>query len=173
MRDVNSCTFIGRLGKDPEVRSMPNGDGVANLSIACSDDYKDKSGNKVEQTNWINIVAFRGLADVIGKYTKKGSKIYVRGKQVTRKWQDKEGNDRYTTEIVADDIQLLDKREVDPQQDSPQQEVMPRQPEPGGFNDFDDDIPLGDPILVSVYSISTHRVGMMISRHLYGILSFY
>lgn len=107
-KDLNLCQFIGRLGKDPELKFMPNGDAVCNISIACSDDYKDKnSGQKVEQTNWVNIVFFRGLAEVAGKYLTKGSQIYVSGKQRTRKWQAQDGSDRYSTEIVGDNMQMV------------------------------------------------------------------
>ena len=97
-KDLNLCQFIGRLGKDPEVRYTPDGKAVANFSIACSDDYKAKSGEKIEQTNWIKIVAWGRLAEICGEYLKKGSQVYIAGKQVTRKWQDKDGNDRYSTE---------------------------------------------------------------------------
>ena len=111
-KDLNRGDFIGRLGRDPESRFMPSGGAVANFSIACGDDYRDKqTGQKVEQVNWINIVAFGRLAEIVGEYLKKGSKVYVSGKQVTRKWQDKTtGADRYTTEIVASEMQMLDSR---------------------------------------------------------------
>jgi single-strand DNA-binding protein len=108
-KDLNQCNFIGRLGKDPEVKHMPNGNAVVNFSIACGDDYK-KDGQKVEQTNWINVVAFGKLAEIIGEYLKKGSRVFISGKLTVRKWQDKEGNDRYTTEIVASEMQMLDSR---------------------------------------------------------------
>lgn len=155
-KDLNLCQFIGRLGKDPELKFMPNGDAVCNISIACSDDYKDKnSGQKVEQTNWINIVFFRGLAEVAGKYLTKGSQIYVSGKQRTRKWQDQSGADRYTTEIVASEMQMLGGRAESsgdspqrPQQQQHQQQAHPQgQPQGGhsapaqGKDEFDDDIP--------------------------------
>jgi single-strand DNA-binding protein len=117
-RSLNQCNFIGRVGKDIELKQMPNGNGVVNFSIACSDDYKDKNGQKVEQTNWINVVAFGKLAEIIGQYARKGSNIFISGKQVTRKWQDQTGNDRYTTEIVANDMQLLDSKADNPQQQS-------------------------------------------------------
>jgi len=156
-KDLNSCSFIGRLGKDPAVTAMPSGKSVANLSIACSDDYSDKqSGQKVEQTNWINIVAFDRLAEIIGQYLKKGSRIYISGKQVTRKWQDKTtGADRYSTEIVANNLQMLDSKPDEGgqgyapqsqgqpvQQQAPaQQQAAPQgQPQAQGFDDFSDDI---------------------------------
>ena len=109
-KDLNDCAFIGRLGRDPEVKQLPSGNSVVNFSIACGDDYKDKNGQKVEQTNWINCVAFGKLSDIIGQYVTKGSRIYVSGKQVTRKWQNKEGVDQYTTEINVSEMQMLDSK---------------------------------------------------------------
>ena len=105
-KDLNQCNFIGRLGKDPEKRAMPNGDSVVNFSIACQDDYKDKQGNKVEQTEWVRVTAFRGLADVIAQYCRKGSRVFVSGKMKTRKYE-KDGQTHYATEIMAFDMQLL------------------------------------------------------------------
>ena len=138
-KDLNQCNFIGRLGRDPEAKAMPSGDSVANFSIACGDDYKDKkSGQKVEQANWVNIVVFGRLAEIVGQHLKKGSRVYVSGKQVTRKWQDKNtGADRYTTEIVANEMQMLDSR-VDGGEPRPQQTPAPQQaaPQAGGFDDF-------------------------------------
>jgi single-strand DNA-binding protein len=108
-KDLNQCNFIGRLGKDVELKYMASGSAVANFSIACSDDYKNKNtGEKVEQTNWINVVAFGRLAEIIGEYCHKGSRVFVSGKQSTRKWQDQSGADKWTTEITANDIQMLD-----------------------------------------------------------------
>jgi single-strand DNA-binding protein len=107
-KDLNQCNFIGRIGKDIDLKYMPNGNAVANFSIACGDDYKDKNGQKVEQTNWINIVLFGKRAEVLSQYCGKGSRIFVTGKQTTRKWQDQSGADRYTTEVVASDFQMLD-----------------------------------------------------------------
>jgi len=107
-KDLNHCTFIGRLGNDPDIKYTASGGAIANISIACSDDYKDKkSGEKVEQTNWIRVVAFGRLAEIMGEYLRKGSQVYVSGKQVTRKWDNKEGQTQYTTEIVADNMQML------------------------------------------------------------------
>ena len=109
-KDLNKCFFIGRLGKAPEIKYLPNGDAVANFSIACGDDYKRKDGQKVEKTNWITVVAYRRLAEIIGEYLDKGSKIHIEGKQQTRKWQDQNGQDRYSTEIIISDMQMLDSR---------------------------------------------------------------
>ena len=110
---VNKCIFIGRLTDDPSVRYMPNGDPVANFSIAVNEKYKDKSGEQREKTEYIRVVAYRRTAEIIGQYTRKGSKLYVEGKLQTRKWTDNNGVDRYTTEIIADSVQLLDSRRDD------------------------------------------------------------
>ena len=107
-KDLNQCNFIGNLGQDPEIREMASGKVIANFSIASGDDYKNKeSGEKVERTNWIRCVAFEPISRIVNEYVKKGDKIFVSGKQVTRKWQDSEGKDRYTTEIVANEMQML------------------------------------------------------------------
>jgi single-strand DNA-binding protein len=105
---VNKVILIGNLGKDPEVRHLENGAVVANFSIATSESYTDRNtGQKVENTDWHNIVVWRGLAEVVEKYVRKGHKVYVEGKLKTRSWQDKEGNTRYTTEVVADEMTML------------------------------------------------------------------
>ncbi len=108
MAGVNKVILIGNLGKDPEVRHLESGAVVANFPIATSETYKDrKSGEKITQTEWHNIVIWRGLAEVAEKYLKKGSSVYIEGKLRTRSWDDKEGNKRYTTEIVADNMTML------------------------------------------------------------------
>ena len=110
-RGVNKVILIGNLGKDPEMKSFPNGDAYCNLTLATSESWTDKtSGEKKERTEWHNLVFTRKLAEIVGQYLKKGSKIYVEGSLRTRKWQDKEGNDRYTTEINVNDMQMLDGR---------------------------------------------------------------
>jgi len=110
-KDLNQCNFIGRIGKDISIRQMPNGTDVVNFSIACGDDYKDKNtGEKVEQTNWINIVMFGNTAKILDKYCQKGSRIFVSGKQTTRKYQDQSGADRWVTEIKANEFQMLDSK---------------------------------------------------------------
>ena len=107
---INKVILIGNLGKDPEVRHLENGATVANFSIATSETYKDrKSGEKVSQTEWHNIVLWRGLAEVAERFLKKGDKIYIEGKLKTRSWQDQEGNNRYTTEVIADNMTMLGK----------------------------------------------------------------
>lgn len=108
MAGVNKVILIGNLGKDPEVRHLENGAVVANFPIATSESYKDrKSGEKITQTEWHNIVIWRGLAEVAEKYLKKGNSVYIEGKLRTRSWDDKEGNKRYTTEVVADNMTML------------------------------------------------------------------
>ena len=107
MSSVNRVILIGRLGKDPETRYMPNGEAVTNLTLATSDTWKDKSGGKQERTEWHNLVFYRRLAEIAGEYLRKGSQIYVEGRLQTRKWQDKEGRDRYTTEIVVNEMTML------------------------------------------------------------------
>ena len=108
MPSVNKVMLLGNLGRDPEVRTFPNGDSVCNFSIATSTSWKDKaSGEKKEKTEWHNIVMYRKLAEIAGEYLKKGSSVFVEGSLQTRKWQTKEGQDRYTTEIAADTMQML------------------------------------------------------------------
>lgn len=110
-RGVNKVILVGNVGKDPDVRYMPNGNAVANVTLATSESWKDKtSGETQERTEWHRVVFFRRLAEIVGEYVKKGSKIYVEGRLQTRKWQDQSGQDRYTTEIVADEMQMLDSR---------------------------------------------------------------
>ena len=109
---INKVILIGRLGRDPEVRYANNGNAIANVSIATSESWKDKNtGEPVEKTEWHRVVFFRRLAEIVGEYLKKGSQVYVEGRLQTRKWQDKEGQDRYTTEIVANEMQMLDSRQ--------------------------------------------------------------
>lgn len=145
-RGVNKVILVGNLGNDPEVRYMPNGDPVANLSIATSESWKDKQGQLQEKTEWHKLTAYRKLAEIIGEYVKKGSRIYVEGKLQTRKWQDKEGNDRYTTEIIISEMQMLgdngrtdgdSKAQQPPQKQAPQQQTPQQQQAPS----FDDHIP--------------------------------
>lgn len=107
MASVNKVILVGNLGRDPEVRFMPNGEAVCNFSIATTDSWKDKAGAKQERTEWHNIVMYRKLAEIAGEYLKKGRPVYVEGRLQTRKWQTKEGQDRYTTEIIADQMQML------------------------------------------------------------------
>jgi single-strand DNA-binding protein len=110
-RGINKVILIGNLGQDPEVRYMPQGGAVANLSIATSESWKDKTtGEMKEQTEWHRVVIYQRLAEIAGEYLRKGSKVYIEGKLKTRKWQDQQGVERYTTEIVANELQMLDGR---------------------------------------------------------------
>lgn len=110
MASVNKVIIVGNLGRDPEVRYLPEGGAVANISVATTDTWKDKSGEKQERTEWHRVAFFGKLAEIVGEYLKKGSQVYVEGALRTRKWQDKEGKDRYSTEIIADQMQMLDSR---------------------------------------------------------------
>lgn len=129
-RGVNRAIILGNLGNDPEIRSLPNGGSVANLSIATSEEWNDKqTGQKQEKTEWHRVVIFGKLADIVGQYLRKGSKVYLEGKLQTRKWQDQQGQDKYTTEIVVDgftgQLQMLGDG-VGQVQQAPQQ--RPQQP---------------------------------------------
>lgn len=104
---LNKAILIGRLGKDPEVKTMPNGELVANVSLATSETWKDKTGSKQERTEWHNLVFYRRLAEIVNQYLTKGSQVYVEGRIQTRKWKDKEGQDRYSTEIIVSEMQML------------------------------------------------------------------
>jgi single-strand DNA-binding protein len=121
---------------------MPNGDAVCNFSIATTESWKDKSGAKQEKTEWHNISMYRKLAEIAQQYLKKGSQIYVEGKLQTRKWQDKEGKDRYTTEIICDEMKMLgSKPEGASETLAPKKLATPDKPPSVGFDDFEDDIP--------------------------------
>jgi single-strand DNA-binding protein len=158
---INKVILIGNLGQDPDIRYMQSGDPVANISIATSESWKDKTtGEPREKTEWHRVVFFGKLAEIVGKYLKKGSKVYVEGKLQTKKWTDKEGSDRYTTEVVVDQrgtMQMLDSRGAGTQQGAapkPQQAVAAahhgaavtpiaaaRTPAPQSGEDFNDDVP--------------------------------
>jgi len=116
---INKVILVGNVGKDPEVKYIQEDLPVANFPLATSESYRGKDGDKIENTEWHNIVLWRGLAKVAESYVKKGSQLYIEGRIKTRSWDDKEGNKRYTTEIIADNMQMLGKRaESDPQQDT-------------------------------------------------------
>lgn len=151
---VNKVILVGRLGKDPETRYMTNGEAVTNATLATSENWKDKAGEKQEKTEWHNLVFYRRLAEVAGEYLKKGSQVYVEGKIQTRKWQDKEtGKDRYTTEIIVSEMQMLGSKsgggsfEVVENQSAPAARSAPAAKPAGApaakgnFDNFDDDIP--------------------------------
>jgi single-strand DNA-binding protein len=144
-RGVNKVILVGNLGKDPEVRYMPNGNAVANLTLATTESWKDKqTGDQQEKTEWHRIVMFRRLAEIAGEYLKKGSQVYIEGKLQTRKWQDNSGNDRYTTEIIADEMQMLGSRGGGSagfaDKSAPSRSSAPAAAETAPA-DFDDDIP--------------------------------
>lgn len=153
MASVNKCIFIGNLGRDPEIRYMPSGDAMANFSIACTDSFKGKSGEKQERTEWVRIVMFGKQAEIAGEYLKKGSSVYIEGRLQTRKWTNKEGQDQYTTEIVADRMQMLGGRsggsnsfEVVDREDEGappprQQAAAPSSRPASSIDELDDDIP--------------------------------
>ena len=122
MAGVNKVILIGNLGKDPEVRYLDSGVAVANFSLATTENYKNKEGERVSQTEWHNIVLWRGLAEVAEKWLKKGSSVYIEGKIRNRKWEDKEGNTRYTIEILGDNMTMLGKKD-DNSSDAPESTV--------------------------------------------------
>jgi single-strand DNA-binding protein len=107
MSGVNKVILIGNVGKDPEIRHMENGTSKATFPLATTETYRDREGQRMEQTEWHNIVLWRGLADLAEKYIRKGKQLYIEGKLRTRSWEDRDGNKRYTTEIIADNITLL------------------------------------------------------------------
>jgi single-strand DNA-binding protein len=153
MASVNKVILVGNLGRDPETRYAPEGGAICNISVATTDTWKDKtSGEKQERTEWHRVVFFNRLAEIAGEYLKKGSQVYVEGSLRTRKWQDKEGQERYTTEIVAERMQMLGSRQGSG--DAAAREKMGEAKEPvtageakgakkpgGKFDDLDDDIP--------------------------------
>ena len=137
MSSLNKIILIGRVGKDPETKFLSSGDQVANFSLATSEKWTSKTGEKQEETEWHNCVAFRKLAEVIGQWVRKGALIYVEGRIKTEKWTDKEGNDRYSTKVYADKMQMLGGRQ--------EPRAEPQEPKPAkpasNFDDMDDDIP--------------------------------
>ncbi len=152
-RGVNKVILVGNLGKDPEVRYSPNGSAVTNITVATSETWKDKNtGEQKEKTEWHRVVFFNRLAEIAGEYLKKGSKVYIEGRLQTRKWQDQNGNDRYTTEIVANEMQMLDSRgggsanfnqdnAQAAQRNAPAAAAAPEPAAAASGADFDDDIP--------------------------------
>lgn len=149
MASVNKAILIGNLGQDPDTKYMPNGDAVTRITLATTDTWKDKNGEKQEKTEWHRVVFYRKLAEIAGEYLKKGRSVYVEGRLQTKKWTDKNGIERYTTEIVADSMQMLGSAQK-------QSGSFDQAPAPasntntagasssatnGGFNDMEDDIP--------------------------------
>lgn len=148
MASVNKVILVGRLGKDPEVRYMPNGDAVANITLATSETWKDKNGEKQEKTEWHRVTFYRKLAEIVGEYLKKGSQVYVEGRLETRKWTDKAGVEKYTTEVIANEMVMLGGKssgsnsyEVQDKPASSGGQEKPAAKKGGDFSDFEDDIP--------------------------------
>ncbi len=149
MASVNKVIVVGNLGKDPETRFLPDGKAVCSFSVATTDKWTDKATNeKKEATEWHRISSFGRLAEICGEYLKKGSQVYIEGKLRTRKWQDKEGQDRYTTEIIADTMQMLGSRSgmgggerAEMREPAAAGESRPAKKPAGQFQDMDDDIP--------------------------------
>ncbi len=145
-RGINKVILIGNLGADPDVRHTAGGSAVTNLSLATSESWRDKqSGEMNEKTEWHRVVMFSKLAEIAGEYLRKGSKVYVEGRLQTRKWQDRDGNDRYTTEIVANEMQMLDSRGgSEPLEDGGRSDYRNDSgpaPGPSGGGNIEDDIP--------------------------------
>ena len=146
MAGVNKVILVGNLGSDPEVRTIESGAKVANFSIATSERFKDKNGNPVERTEWHNIVLWRGLAEIAEKYLKKGSQVFIEGKLRTRSWDDQNGNKRYTTEVLGDNMTLLGRPDggsssSNSASSSPTQNQV-NEPQGGSsLDDIDDDLP--------------------------------
>ena len=148
-RGVNKVIIVGNLGQDPEVKYMPSGQAVCNISVATTDNWNDKtSGEKQEKTEWHRVVFFRRLAEIAGEYLRKGSQVYIEGRLQTRKWQDQSGADKYTTEIIANEMQMLGGRggassSEMPSNDEGYEKQAQQKPTsgPAPADDFDDDIP--------------------------------
>ena len=139
MAGINKVIIVGHLGNDPEMRSMPNGEAVANISVATSEAWTDKNtGERREVTEWHRIVFYRKLAEICGQYLKKGAQVYIEGRLRTRKWQDQNGQDRYTTEIQGDVMQMLGTR---PQSADGENNSQPMPQQDASANAFDDSIP--------------------------------
>jgi single-strand DNA-binding protein len=141
-RGINKVIIVGNLGQDPETRYMPSGSAVTNMTVATNESWKDKqSGEQKERTEWHRVAMFGRLAEIAAEYLRKGSQVYIEGKLRTRKWQDKQGQDRYTTEVIADEMQMLGGRTGGGAPAS-QGSSAPSGPAPGPSpDDFDDDIP--------------------------------
>ena len=138
MRGVNKVIVVGNLGQDPETKYMPSGSAVTNISIATSESWKDKqTGEQKERTEWHRVSMFGRLAEIAAEYLRKGSQVYIEGKLQTDKWQDKDGNDRYTTKIIANQMQMLGSRQGQSQSTPSASQPPPPQSSP---DDFDDDI---------------------------------
>ncbi|MFL0802421.1 MAG: single-stranded DNA-binding protein [Agarilytica sp.] len=139
-RGINKVIIVGNCGQAPETRFSHGGAAITTISVATSESWKDKqSGQQVDRTEWHRVVFFNRLAEIAGEYLRKGSKVYIEGKLQTRKWQDKEGKDRYTTEIIANEMQMLES--LPPKNEEPQDPPPKLSPPSSGGDSFDDDIP--------------------------------
>ena len=139
-RGINRAILIGNLGEDPEVRYTPNGKAVANLTLATSESWKDQSGQMQEKTEWHRVTFYRKLAEIAGEYLKKGRPVYVEGRLETRKWTDKAGVDRYTTEIIANEMKMLRGKQTASSDDAAESSHSPAKNK-SGVDEMDDDIP--------------------------------
>ncbi|HRN42597.1 MAG TPA: single-stranded DNA-binding protein [Vicingus sp.] len=141
MAGINKVILLGNLGKDPEIRYLEGGTAVANFTLATSENYKDKTtGERKTITEWHNVVLWRGLAEITEKYLKKGNQVYIEGKLRTRSWQDKDGNTRYTTEIVAENMQMIGRKDENTSS-TPSDTSAPSTPEIEQNNSMEDDLP--------------------------------
>lgn len=140
MASVNKAILIGNLGKDPEIRYMPNGDQVAQISIATTEKWKDKNGEKHEKTEWHRVTFYRKLAEIAGEYLRKGQSVFIEGRLETRKWTDKDGIERYTTEIIASDMKMLSNKQNANSNESDLTQQRSDNTDTG-FDDMNNDIP--------------------------------
>lgn len=157
---VNKCIFIGNLTADPEIRTMPNGEQVANFTIALNERYKAKDGNVVENVEYVRIVLYRRLAEIAAQYLHKGSQVYIEGRLKTRKWKDNNGQDRYTTEIQGDNLQMLGGRQDEPKQ----AKTSKAKPNPLSAiaeqgDSFDDNIPFQELVMSKFIKLTNFRAG--------------
>lgn len=143
MASLNKCFFMGNLTRDPEIRYLTSGDAVANVSIACNESYKNKAGEKVESVEFVNLVFYKRLAEIVGEYLRKGAPIHVEGKMKTRSWEDKEGVKKYTTEIIVHEMQMLSNKQQGGEHSAPAdgQQSAGSTTKEGAFDNFKDDIP--------------------------------
>ena len=146
MSGVNKVILVGRLGADPEVRTLESGTKVSSIRVATSERFKDKNGNQQESTEWHNVVLWRGLADITERYLKKGDQVYIEGRIKTRKWTDKDGNDRYNTDIVANEMTMLGSSGGGSGQAQASSSLAPQknqvnEPQASSLDDIDDDLP--------------------------------
>lgn len=141
MASVNKVILIGNLGKNPETRYLNNGDAVTNITLATTDTWKDKNGEKQDKTEWHRVTFYKKLAEIAGEYLKKGSSVYIEGRLETKKWTDKNGIERYTTDIVANEMKMLGSKKTDSSQEQSNESEQNHNHDSSGFADMEDDIP--------------------------------